>query len=241
MMVSKQIISGGIAYGKAIIFERKDSYKYCNSNQENELSKFIQSIAKVTLGIESQINQSKAQISERVAEIFETHKLIVNDPVVIGNTKNFINGGANAYNAYDKAIKEVLNQFSKVDNDYMLGRIIDIIDATDRVKSDLKNQKYNCFSDIQEPTILILKDIRPSVIYDVKNINVKGFIAENGFFNQHSGILARTLKIPGIVYQNIFNIIRNNDFVLIDCLKGEIYVNPSSEVISTKMEEADEL
>ncbi|MCK4551793.1 MAG: hypothetical protein KAU02_02665 [Tenericutes bacterium] len=238
MVVSKQIISGGIAYGKAIIFKREDSYKCCNNNYDNELSKFIKSIAKITLDIEDQINKSKAQISERVSEIFETHKLIVNDPVVIENTKASINAGANAFNAYDKAIKEVLNQFNKIDNEYMLGRIIDIIDATDRVKAELKNQKYSLVLDVQEPTILILKDIRPSVIYDVKNINVKGFIAESGYFNQHSGIIARTLKIPGIVHGNIFNIVKSNDFVLIDCLKGEIHVNPSSKVISTKMEES---
>ncbi|MCK5732326.1 MAG: hypothetical protein KAH13_04855 [Tenericutes bacterium] len=241
MLLSKQIISSGIAYGKAIILKREDLHECCNNTNENELSKFIKSIAKVTLDIEDKINKSKVQISERVSEIFETHKLIVNDPIVIEKTKDFINNGAKAFSAYDKAIKEVLDQFSKIDNEYMLGRIIDIIDATDRVKAEINNQKYNFVLDIQEPSILILEDIRPSVIYDVKNIYVKGFITEKGYFYQHSGIIARTLKIPGIVYFNIFKKIKSDDFVLLDCLKGEIYINPSSKVISTKMEESNEL
>jgi phosphoenolpyruvate-protein kinase (PTS system EI component) len=99
----------------------------------------------------------------------------------------------------------------------MLGRIVDIIDATDHVKVVLKDIIQERIVNFDEPTILILRNLKPSIIYRINNTSIVGFIASKGFYNQHSGIIARTINIPGIVYENIFDIVETGDFIKINC------------------------
>ena len=120
----------------------------------------------------------------------------------------------------------MLSEFEKIDNEYMLGRIVDIIDATDQVKVALKSIDAKTLKNFDEPTILILKELKPSVIYKLNNTNVVGFISEKGFYHQHSGIIARTIQVPGIVCADVFNKVTVDDYVLLNANEGIIEINP---------------
>ncbi|XMB71598.1 phosphoenolpyruvate-utilizing N-terminal domain-containing protein [Mycoplasmatota bacterium WC30] len=231
-----QVISEGIAYGKVGFIEAKyDEFQSAN-NDSNQLNIFQKSIELSTKKLDKEIVTSKDKYTDRISEIFETHKYIVNDPLVKNRTIELIKSNHTASMAYAKAINEILDQFNKIDNEYMLGRIVDIIDATDRVKSVLNCITEQNLNDYKEPTILILKNLKPSIIYSSNNSNIKGFISNEGYYNQHSGIIARTIKMPGIVCENLIDNIKPDDYVLIDCYKGEIIINPSKIIIRDRIE-----
>jgi phosphoenolpyruvate-protein kinase (PTS system EI component) len=217
MIYTGKAISSGTAYGKIGFLGKSSIEPEDNFDKQNQLELLQKAIKKVSDNIDEEILESKSSFNNRISEIFETHKYIVNDPVLISNTIEYIKQNLPAKVAYGKAVKDILNQFEKIDNEYMLGRIVDIIDATDHVKVALKSIIQESIVDFDEPTILILKNLKPSIIYGINNTNIVGFISSEGFYHQHSSVIARTINIPGIVCENIFDFIEDGDFVKINC------------------------
>ncbi len=229
MKCSGQIISKGIAYGKARFLTSKD-IKIGITYNGDQTKIFVESVKKVSKDIEQKILDSKNIYDNRIAEIFESHLYIVNDPILIQETTKFIDAGKTAYEAYSKAVENVLKTFAKIDNEYMLGRIVDIIDATDQVKSVMIG-KTKTVIDFAEDTILILRNLKPSIIYSLPEHEIKGFISDAGFYTQHSGIIAREIHIPGMVCPGIFERLSEGDFVIVDSIDGNIVINPDESTI----------
>ncbi len=238
MVKKNQIISKGIAYGKVEFLKEKVNAFLDENRDVDEISRFHNALQKATKKIENQINDIDKNNDNRISDIFLSHKYIINDPIVIEDTEKHILKGEKALESYSLVIKEVLNKFKKIDNEYMLGRIVDIIDASDRVKQELKNEELSYLLDFIEPTILILDELKPSVVFNLSNKNIVGFVTKKGNFNQHSGIIARTFNIPGMIYENVEELITEKDKILVDCFKGNIYINPNQETIKKIMEES---
>jgi len=229
MKCNGQIISQGKAYGKAKFLSAVELEILGNENGD-QIKVFTKAINKAAKDLEDRKQDAKNNYDDRISEIFESHILIVNDPILIEETKKLIQTGMSAKYAYERAVNFVLKTFAKIDNEYMLGRIVDIIDATDKVKSALfgVSKIVNYF---EEDTIIILEQLKPSIIYSLPNHNIKGFISEAGFYTQHSGIIARKIEMPGMVCPGIFDRVKENDFIIIDSNTGDILVNPDEEAV----------
>jgi len=230
MKCSGQIISQGIACGKAIFLTAVDNLTPL-TNLNDQVAIFMNAVSLATKQLDKKIQETKASYDERISEIFESHRLIVNDPILIKDTLALIESGLNAKTGYEKAVENVLKTFAKIENEYMLGRIVDIIDATDQVKSYLLGSA-NIVTSEDEDTIIILKQLKPSIIYSLASLNVKGFLSDHGFYTQHSGIIARKIEIPGMVCPGISERVKENDNIIVDSINGEIMINPEKDVIN---------
>jgi len=237
MKCSGQIISQGIALGKARFLKTLSATQE-TQKIDNQLQLFLQAINTATLEIEKQIDDTKNRYSERISEIFLTQKYIINDPVILEQTKAYIESGMTAQQAYKLTIDNIMLEFTKIANEYMLGRIVDILDATDKVKVALRSVKQEVIQDDSENTILILKHLKPSVIYDTIQHNISGFISSEGYYSQHSGIIAREVQIPGMVCKDILENVAEGDMIIIDTKQGLILINPEDEIINRYQKEA---
>lgn len=232
-------ISEGVSYGKIVFVHNNKEYSQIDFNSSEQIGVFDKAISFVSTQIDADIDHANCTSDSRIADIFETHKHIVNDPIVLDETNKFINQGYSALTAYKKSVSEILEKFKKIQNPYMLGRIVDIIDATDRVKSFLEGNRNESLPIYAEPSILIIKELKPSIIFASEQSNIQGFVSEQGLFNQHSSIIARTLKIPGIILSNIFEIVRENDYLLINGNTGELFLNPDKKTVIEQIERGD--
>lgn len=232
-------ISEGVCYGKIVFIHNNTEYSQIDFDSSKQMEVFLRAIELVTKQIDLDMVQAKSVSDSRIVDIFEAHKHIVNDPVVVLSTKEYINGGLSAIEAYTKSVSQILEKFKKIVDPYMLGRIVDIIDATDRVKAILLGNRNETLPIHDEPSILIIKELKPSIIFASEKSNIKGFISEKGLFNQHSSIIARTLKIPGIILNNIFDVVTENDYLLVNGNTGELLLNPDKDTITKYIERGD--
>jgi len=224
------IISEGVAWGKAKFLKNQKSISITDSDL-NQIDILTEAINTVSQDLLKKISETKAFLNDRISEIFQTHFFIVNDPIVIESSKNKISKGLTAAEAYTVTINEILNSFNKITNEYMLGRIVDILDATDKVKVALKILEKTQFITYTENVILILDKLKPSIIYDAIKHNIKGFISNEGYYTQHSGIIARDISIPGIVCKGIIDKVKEDDFIILNANEGEFFVNPKRDII----------
>jgi phosphoenolpyruvate-protein kinase (PTS system EI component) len=230
------VINPGIVLGKAYIWNPSDEPAPAFDlliNQKEILSK---ALIRSTSELENAIASSNAMYSEAVSIIFEAHKLMASDPILLQETNHLIDEGLSAYDAYKKAAQHIISVFQTLTNTYMRNRIIDIEDATDRVLSAIVDSVYEQALQFPEPRILIIKKMKPSVLYNCRQPSVVGFISAEGAYDQHSGLIARTKGLPGLIVPDILKFIQQDDPILIDADEGVIYVHPSGETIRRILE-----
>ncbi|MDF2698895.1 MAG: Phosphoenolpyruvate-protein phosphotransferase of system [Haloplasmataceae bacterium] len=232
-MIKGEIGSKGIAFAKAYILE-KDAINVLQrkmNNVEKEKQRFIQAIE----ATKEEILNIKNKLSKNLEEaiIFDSHLLIIEDPDMIAQVFTLIEiNKVNVEYAFKTVIQLYINLFKNMDNEYMKERISDIEDVFTRLLSKLLNVNLNESINLDSEVIIIAHDLTPSDTAQLDKMYVKGFITDIGGKTSHSVIMARSLEIPCIVgTQNITNLVKSGDFIILDGINGAVYINPSDELI----------
>lgn len=228
--------STGIAIAKAFRLENPEltvKQQQVN-NPSDEIVRFDAAVAQAAAELEVIKEKTAQQISDKEAEIFGAHLLVLSDPELIGPIKERITSDSiNAEFALQETSDMFITMFEAMDNEYMKERAADIKDVRKRLLSHLLGVKIQDPSKIDEEVIVIAEDLTPSDTVQLNAQFVKGFITDIGGRTSHSAILARTLEIPAVVgAQNAMATIRNGQTVIIDGLQGTIIVDPDEATIS---------
>lgn len=182
-------------------------------------------------------------LGEEEAQVFDAHVMVLSDPDLIDQTHAVIdNDKVNA----DFAFKQVTDTFIAMfegmeDNAYMQERAADIKDVRKRVLARLLNVTLPSPATIDEEVIIIAEDLTPSDTAQLNKKYVKAFVTDIGGRTSHSAIMARSLEIPAIVgTKNITELVKEDDYLIVDGMEGEVIINPSEEDISSFNKKAEE-
>jgi len=226
------IIHHGKALAKAYIVSNNNEYNNIKNALINQKKVLEEALRLSTNKLQQQITNDLNQYSDTVKMIFEAHKLMVNDPLLLEAAYALIDGGASAYEAYRQATKNIIEQFRFLQSDYMRNRIVDIEDATDRVLSTIIDTEYAHEFQFEEPRIVVMDKTKPSLVVNCHKPYVVGIVGKEGAYNQHSSMIAREFDLPGLIVGVAANQIRNGDLLLLDAEHGTLYINPTAELIA---------
>jgi len=186
---------------------------------------------------ELQIIRDKAILSlgEEHGAIFEAHLQMIEDPELLGGIYSMMeNDLVNAAHALQTVSDSFIAIFESMDNEYMKERAADIKDIRKRLLCHLLDVKMNDVTLIDEPVVIVAEDITPSETAQLNREFVKGFATNIGGRTSHSAIMARSLEIPAVVgLKTVLEKSNHGDHVILDGISGEIYFNPSKEMITT--------
>ncbi|MET3698182.1 phosphoenolpyruvate--protein phosphotransferase [Bacillus oleivorans] len=227
--------SSGIAIAKAyrLVEPNLDITKKTIQDTHEEIERFQRSIEQSTAELETLKNNTLEKLGADKAAIFEAHLLVANDPEFLGPVREKIE--AEMVNA-EFALKEVSSMFvamfEQMENEYMRERASDIKDVTKRILAHLLGVNLPTPSLIAEEVIVIAEDLTPSDTAQLNKQFVKGFATDIGGRTSHSAIMARSLEIPAVVgTKEISKTVENGTIVIVDGLNGEVYIDPTPEVI----------
>ncbi|EJP23425.1 phosphoenolpyruvate-protein phosphotransferase [Peptostreptococcaceae bacterium AS15] len=217
--------SKGFAIGKAYKFEKvslsPDSYSFSDRQAEEKL--FSDAVAKVSSDLEELAKNN---------EIFSAHLELVGDVALSEGVVGKIAEGKNVQIALKETIDEFVMIFESMDDEYMRQRADDIKDIYQRLLSKLKNVEIKNLSLMNEPAIIISSDLAPSDTASMNLDYVLGFATQFGGVTSHVCIMARNLGLPALVgVDDLMNQVNDGDMIIIDAGKGDVYVNPSDDVI----------
>ena len=228
-MLKGKGVSTGIGFGKIVILKNEEKVieKRTVENPAAEMQKFKQAFNQVIKETEEMIGK----LSGTELDIMQAYLMIMQDPSLISETENAItNLNYSAEYAVEVGFNSVIQIFENMDDEYMAARSRDIADIKNRVLSKLFNEETINISKLEENTIIVAKELTTSDTAKLDFKNVSGIITELGGTNSHTSIMARTHAIPAITkVEEATKIFRNGDYVAIDGLSGEIYLNPSEE------------
>ena len=229
--------SDGIAIAKVYTLTEPDLTvtKVTVEDSEKEVSRLDDALAASIKDVELIKETALKNLGEEEAQVFDAHLMVLSDPELIGQVKDSIT--SNKVNA-ESALKEVTDMFISIfagmeDNPYMQERAADIRDVSKRILAHLLGVKIPSPATINDEVIIVAADLTPSDTAQLNRQYVKAFVTDIGGRTSHSAIMARSLEIPAIVgTKEVTSIAKDGDIIIVDGLSGEVFLNPSEEVVA---------
>ena len=229
--------SDGIAIAKVYTLTEPDLTvtKVTVEDSEKEVSRLDDALAASIKDVELIKETALKNLGEEEAQVFDAHLMVLSDPELIGQVKDSIT--SNKVNA-ESALKEVTDMFISIfagmeDNPYMQERAADIRDVSKRVLAHLLGVKIPSPATIKDEVIIVAADLTPSDTAQLNRQYVKAFVTDIGGRTSHSAIMARSLEIPAIVgTKEVNSIAKDGDIIIVDGLSGDVFLNPSEEVVA---------
>jgi len=231
------IASPGIKIGKALVFHGDEvkipKYHIDESRIEDEVARFDEALTQTKNEILEIQNKIASDNFSDLAEIFSTHLMALEDPIFIERARKKIKTERrNSEWVINDISIDLIATLSKIEDEYLKERIIDISDINKRLIGNLqKKQKMN-LSEINENSIIFAADLTPSETALLNRQFVLAFVTDRGGKTSHTAIMARSMDIPAIVgMDDITSYVKTGDIVIVDAVHGEILINPSQEEI----------
>lgn len=174
----------------------------------------------------------KASVGEHNAEILNGHVMMVSDPFMQDEIKGKIGQGICAEQAVDEACDMFITMFSQTEDELTMQRATDIGDIRVRLLKLLTGVSDINISEVPKGTILVAKDLTPSMTAGIVKENVAGILTEVGGRTSHSAILARALEIPAVLsVENVVSLVKDGMKIAIDGCEGIAILEPDEAQI----------
>ena len=227
--------SRGIGIGSiCVIAEHELKYDAVRiEDTESEKARFESAVERFKKETAEMAEDIRKRIGPKEAEILEGHLVMMSDPTMSGEMGKMIAAGQCAESAVEAVCDMFIGMFSKMDDDLMRQRASDISDIKVSLLKILLGIEDIDISKVAPGTILVARDLTPSMTSQIVKENVVGIITEVGGKTSHSAILARALEIPAVLsVPDITSIVKDKDTAIVDGTEGTVYINPEGDILS---------
>ncbi len=233
-------VSQGIAIGCAHLLSvaqlEVSHYQVQPDEVAEELSRFDAAIARVR----AELSAAAALIPEGAPAEMEgflnLHLMILADSTLSEAPKELIRTQlCNAAYALTQQAETLLEQFERIEDEYLRERKADVIQVVERVLKALSGQPGHLPPPPQPDAdiILVARDLSPTDVILFKGHRFAGFITDLGGTTSHTAILARSLGIPSIVaLHHAHQLIREGELLVVDSTQGVVLVNPDAAALA---------
>lgn len=227
--------SSGIGIGNAVIVEEKELVIKRETVRDTaaEVERFKGALDLTLKKTEELAADLATRVGEKEAEIMQGHMMLLMDPMLTGEIETAITGESIcAEYAIEQVCTTYAEMFASMDDELMQQRATDMRDIKARMQRELLGVESVDIASLPAGTILVAKDLTPSMTAGIKPENVAGIVTELGGKTSHSAILARALEIPAVVaVPDLMNQVKNGHVIVLDGSAGIVYVDPDQAVV----------
>lgn len=233
--------SAGIAIGKVTVFgAERDHFEVVSTDASRAwtISDFHRSLAKT----EQQLEALQLQMEERLADvasmIFSAHLLIVKDEKFSGAMLAQMNGGTPVEEAIAAVVNQYIHLFGSSSNPRLREKVQDVKDIGRRLVKNLQPGEETAGD--YRGRVIVAGELMPSDILKLAAQKAEGLVLVSGGVTSHVAILARSLQLPMVIAEDraLFNL-RPDALIALDGEQGNLYTNPSPDVLRSLRELAD--
>lgn len=218
----------GLAHGKTVLVKKEtlEVPEYEVEDVEAEIQRLMNACKDSQKEIAELKENVKGRAKSNEAEIFEAHKMILEDAALIDRAKKAIREGTNAEKACMDAFEYFAQMMEQIQDETLSSRSADIRDVGRRVLGHLLGVSVGGMI-LTEPAIIIGEDLTPSDTVSLDKDLVLGFCTASGGPTSHTAILAKAFGLPAVVGlgKKILSV-NEGTFVLVNGDKGEVIIHP---------------
>ncbi|MFW6389692.1 MAG: phosphoenolpyruvate--protein phosphotransferase, partial [Halanaerobiales bacterium] len=230
-------VSKGIKIGKAYRYSKTklivESYQIDSSEVEAELERLSRAKSRANDYLNNIKEKAAQELGSKETQIFDAHIYMLNDPVLNQEIREIIkNDKINAESAVDKAISKVSDKFMVLNDEYFKERIKDVQDVGNHLIRALTGELMTLHN-IPVNSIIIAEDLTPSETTLLDKERLEGFVLEKGGETSHTAIMAKSLMLPAVINaEDILDEVKQGETIILDAVKGEVFVNPEQDIVS---------
>lgn len=226
--------SAGIGIGKAIIVEETELKikKDTITDVDAEKARFQKALNQTMEETDALAKDLATRVGEKEAEILNGHLLLLSDPMLVGEIENTISGETvNSEYAIETVCNTYADMFASMGDELMQQRATDMRDIKTRMQKILLGVSSVDIGSLPAGSILVARDLTPSMTAGINPLNVTGIVTELGGKTSHSAILARALEIPAVVAVDGFmSQISDGTQLILDGSEGVVFADPDQAV-----------
>lgn len=198
--------------------------------EKDRFQKAIDDFVEETFAMAEDVRKN---IGPQEADILMGHAVMIQDPAMSGEMFSMIDAGQCAESALTAVCDMFHGMFSAMDDEMMRQRASDIADVKVCILKKLLGIQDVEISKLAPGTVLVCKDLTPSMTSQIVKENVTGIITEIGGVTSHSAILARALEIPAVLsVPGIVDMVEDKDTAIVDGTAGDVFINPDGDVLA---------
>ncbi|MFR4438808.1 MAG: phosphoenolpyruvate--protein phosphotransferase [Hungatella sp.] len=222
--------SAGIGIGKAAIIKEVELVirpdKIADGNAEVE--RFRRAVQETVDQTQMLADDLATKVGEKEAEIMQGHLMLLMDPMLTGEIENTIkNETVCSEYAIETVCTMYADMFAAMGDELMQQRATDMRDIKTRMQQILQGVKAVDIASLPENSIIVARDLTPSMTAGINPAHVMGIVTELGGKTSHSAILARALEIPAVVaVAGVMDQITEGDSIVLDGSEGIVIVGP---------------
>jgi len=247
-------VARGIAIGRAVLVasSRVDVAHYFIDAQQidSELQRITSARQAVMLEVQRLHQSVPKDAPPELAALLEVHMMMLQDEMLADGVRHWVKDRLyNAEWALTSQLEVVTRQFDEMEDAYLRERKGDLEQVVERLLRHMKGlpttlpqpapRKTSSWQQDQllddshvGPLVLIAHDLSPADMLQFKQSVFTGFVTDVGGKTSHTAIVARSLDIPAVVgARNASQLVRQDDWVIIDGDAGVIIVGPSPIIL----------
>ena len=222
--------SDGIGIGVArVAVEPNLSFTpHAPEDAKAEEERYQAAVAKFIDQTNAQIERMTATVGPEAAAIMGAHIEFAEDEGIKDMVNGSIESGMCAEQAVSEAYDTYYNMFANMEDELFRERAADVADVKTGLLADLLGQELVDLSTLPENSIVVVRELTPSMTADIDKDNVAAIITETGGRTSHSAIIARALEIPAVLsVADATTNIKTGDMVVVDGTNGKVIAQPS--------------
>ena len=235
MLILKGIpASGGIAIGPLYVYQKKAVTGYGQNSTltpEQEHRRVEDAVAQAKSQLDDLYEKTVRDAGEEAAQIFDIHKMMLDDLDYVESIAAGIDSGFTADYAVNETAQEFSQMLLSMDDETMRARSADVQDISHRLLTILSGAD-NAVHTLQTASVVGAIDLFPSDTMQLEKEKLLAFVTEQGSKASHSAILARTLGIPAVVgIRGLSNVLIKNVTAIVDGSVGQVILAPDEETL----------
>ena len=231
-------VSNGIAIGHAHLVSHAtlevEHYVLPGRFVDEEIVRFDQAVTEVQTELDTLMAGTDPGAPSELTAFIDLHHMLLADPMLIDATRQLIRERrCNAEWALVQQLDQVVEQFEKIEDEYLRERKADIVQVVERLLKVLLGHPGHPPKHARgEQIIVVAHDLSPADTLQFKQLKIGGFVTDLGGATSHTSIVARSLAIPAVVgLHHARDLIREDDMLIVDGTRGVLIVDPDARVL----------
>ncbi|MBO8141611.1 MAG: phosphoenolpyruvate--protein phosphotransferase [Firmicutes bacterium] len=225
----------GIGIGSAWIWDggpRRASPAGSGQDPAGEWERFQAAKERVSEQLEGLKMRLAAEGHAGEAALFDAHRLMLEDPALLGPIRERIEAGAAAEDAAAGAAEELAKVFAAMDDEYFRQRAGDVRDVGWRIVQELTGARQTA-PPADGPWVIVARDMTPSQTAELDLTTVAGIVLEGGGAMSHAAILARARGLAAVTGAGpLLGRVAPGELVIVDGTRGEVILHPGANTVA---------
>ena len=230
-------LSPGVSIGTAYEVEPQIVALYpiriASDEVTRELERLRAALKESRLQLEKARGKLEAELGKEHSHIIDAHLLILEDPVLLEEIERKIQEELQSpERAVREAAEKWISAYRSLEDPFFRERGSDVEEVVQRLIFNLMELDSQGHEGLPEDLILVVSEASLFLLVEYPLERVKGLVVKRGGTTSHGIIIARSYQIPVVAgIQNLKEVIRTGDTLIVDGTSGMVRVRPSEREI----------